>query len=78
MSEAMTSRDVAIKLGRTHDSVMAEFDNFQDKSELTEQQDEQGRFYELSDAFACSVLMYQLYQDLLSHSLLQDSTNTTE
>nr|DAQ82346.1 MAG TPA: hypothetical protein [Caudoviricetes sp.] len=69
MSDPMTSRDVAIKLNRTHDSVMAELDDFQDKSNITERQDEEGRYYELSDAFACNVLLYELYHDQLAKSI---------
>lgn len=69
MSDQMTSRDVAIKLSRTHDSVMAELDGLQDKSNITERHDEDGRYYELSDAFACNVLLYELYGDLLAKSI---------
>lgn len=68
MSDQMTSRDLAIKLSRTHDSVMAELDDLQDKSNITERQDEEGRYYELSDAFACNVLLYELYHEQLSKS----------
>ena len=69
MSDQMTSRDVAIKLNRTHDSVMAELDALQDKSNIIERHDEEGRYYELSDAFACNVLLYELYHEQLSKSL---------
>lgn len=69
MSDQMTSRDVAIKLNRTHDSVMAELDALQYKSNITERHDEEGRYYELSDAFACNVLLYELYGDMLIKSI---------
>ena len=68
MSDPMTSRDVAIKLDRTHDSVMVELYDLQDKSNITERQDEEGRYYELSDAFACNVLLYELYHEQLAKS----------
>lgn len=69
MSDQMTSRDLAIKLSRTHDSVMAELDAFQDKSNITERHDEEGRYYELSDAFACNVIMYELYREQFFKSI---------
>nr|DAS11494.1 MAG TPA: hypothetical protein [Caudoviricetes sp.] len=69
MSAPMTSRDVAIKLDRTHDSVMVELDDLQDKSNITERQDEEGRYYELSEAFACNVIMYELYHEQFFNSI---------